>query len=205
MQFSGVYAITDDELLLGSKLLQASATALKNGVSLLQYRSKSVNPDMRLEQARDLVKLCAKHNTPLLINDDVNLCVSAQAGGVHLGRNDASLVSARKRLGPEAIIGVTCHSSIDEALLAQEQGADYVAFGRFFPSITKPEAAAASIEVLIQAKKQLSIPIVAIGGINAQNGASIIEAGADMLAVIHGIFAEPNVAEQTKNLVKLFH
>ncbi len=204
MRFSGIYAITDDQLLAGSRLLEASTAALENDISLLQYRSKSVAADLRLAQARELAALCARFDTPLLINDDVDLCVSIQASGVHLGRQDASLISARKRLGGDAIIGVSCHSSIEDAILAEQQGANYVAFGRFFPSKTKPDAAAAELAVLAEARQKLSIPIVAIGGINAQNGASIIEAGADMLAVIHGLFGHPDVAKQTRNLLGLF-
>lgn len=204
MRFSGIYAITDDQLLVGSKLLEASAAALENGISLLQYRSKSANSALRLESARALVALCEQFNTPLIINDDINLCVSSQAAGVHLGKKDASIASARKRLGADAIIGVTCHSSLGDALLAEQQGADYVAFGRFFPSTTKPEATSANLEILTEARKSLSIPIVAIGGINAQNGASIIAAGADMLAVIHGIFGQHDVAEKTQKLLRLF-
>ncbi len=204
MEFSGIYAITDDKLLAGSKLLEASTAALENGISLLQYRCKSVAADLRLAQARELVALCARFDVPLIINDDIELCVSTQASGVHLGRHDASLISARKRLGADAIIGVSCHSSIENAILAEQHGANYVAFGRFFPSTSKPNAAAAEPAVLAEARQKLSIPIVAIGGINAQNGASIVAAGADMLALIDGLFGQPDVAEQTRNLLRLF-
>ncbi len=204
MQLSGIYAITDDQLLAGSKFLEACASALDNGISLLQYRSKSVSSDLRLERARALAELCAQYEVPLIINDDINLCVSSQASGVHLGRQDASLATARKRLGAKAIIGITCHASVEEAILAEQQGADYVAFGRFFASVTKPEAPTAGLEVLQEASNRLNIPVVAIGGINAQNGALIIEAGADMLAVVDDIFGQGDVAIQTRNLVELF-
>lgn len=204
MNLSGLYAITDDELLPGEKLFIASRIALETGAALLQYRSKSGSADQRLENARRLVELCKEFSVPLLINDDVELCAAAAASGVHIGREDASLDSARERLGDKAIIGVTCHASIENALAAEKQGADYVAFGRFFPSSTKPQASAASLNVLTEAQRKLQIPIVAIGGINAQNGASVIEAGADMLAVIHGLFGESDVAQRTKALTALF-
>lgn len=200
MQLTGIYAITDDKLLPGQRLFSAAEAALKNGVSLLQYRSKTASSAARLDCASKLVSLCAEFGVPLIINDDVELCESVTAAGVHLGRQDASIEAARERLGSEAIIGVTCHSSIDDALEAQERGADYVAFGRFFPSLSKPEASPANLQVLSQAREALSIPIVAIGGINAENGASVLQAGADMLAVIHAIFAEGDVSAQASEL-----
>ena len=113
-------------------------------------------------------------------------------------------MEARQRLGEEAIIGITCHSDLSLALRAQAAGADYVAFGRFFPSHTKPNAPPASIQVLQQAKAQLAIPIVAIGGINAENGQALVTAGADMLAVIHTLFASADVEAEAKALNALF-
>ncbi|MEX0962962.1 MAG: thiamine phosphate synthase [Pseudohongiellaceae bacterium] len=204
MKFSGIYAITDDELLPGARLLDGSRAALESGIALLQYRSKSTNAAQRLENASKLAALCSSFDIPLLINDDVELCRAANASGVHLGREDGSLLDARERLGSTAIIGATCHASIEAALLAEQHGADYVAFGRFFPSNTKPHAAAAELGMLNLARKKLNIPIVAIGGINAQNGASVIEAGADMLAVIHSLFAYPDIAQRARELTALF-
>lgn len=201
MQLTGIYAITDDKLLPGQRLFSAAEAALKSGVSLLQYRSKTASTATRVDCASRLVSLCAQFGIPLIINDDVDLCESVAAGGVHLGRQDDSIESARSRLGPEAIIGVTCHSSIDDALAAEASGADYVAFGRFFPSLSKPQASPANLQVLTQAREALSIPIVAIGGINAENGASVLQAGADMLAVIHAIFAEGDVTERSSKLL----
>lgn len=204
MRLSGIYAITDDALLPGARLLSACQTALEQGITLLQYRSKSADDKQRLEDALNLADLCASYDTPLLINDDVELCLAANADGVHLGRDDGSLASARERLGDNALIGVTCHASIEDALLAEQQGADYVAFGRFFPSHTKPQATQAELSLLVEARAQLKVPIVAIGGINAQNGASVIEAGADMLAVIHSLFGHEDVAQQARALTALF-
>lgn len=204
MNLTGIYAITDDTLLPGAQLLRACESALAEGIALLQYRSKSGDAAERLEHAQALSALCARLDTPLLINDDVELCLAAGASGVHLGREDASLASARERLGDKALIGVTCHASIEYARKAEQQGADYVAFGRFFPSLTKPQAAQAQLNLLVEARAQLTVPIVAIGGINAQNGASVIEAGADMLAVIHSLFGQQDVAQQTRALNALF-
>ena len=204
MQLSGIYAITDDILLPEPTRLKAVAAALGAGISLLQFRSKSGTRASRLKAAIELLVLCRAHHVPLIINDDVDLCLAADADGVHLGQRDAALESARTRLGPAAIIGVTCHSSVDSAVQAQLAGADYVAFGRFFDSATKPEAPPAQLEILGQAKAALSIPIVAIGGINAENGADVLAAGADMLAVIDAIFGDDQqVRQRTGALVRI--
>ncbi|HIL64276.1 MAG TPA: thiamine phosphate synthase [Porticoccaceae bacterium] len=204
MQLSGIYAITDDILLPEPTRLEAVAAALGAGISLLQFRSKSGTRASRLKAAIELLVLCRAHHVPLIINDDVDLCLAADADGVHLGQRDAALESARTRLGPAAIIGVTCHSSVDSAVQAQLAGADYVAFGRFFDSATKPEAPPAQLAILGQAKAVLSIPIVAIGGINAENGADVLAAGADMLAVIDAIFGDnQQVRQRTGALVRI--
>ncbi|HIF86375.1 MAG TPA: thiamine phosphate synthase [Gammaproteobacteria bacterium] len=204
MQLSGIYAITDDILLPEPTRLEAVAAALGAGISLLQFRSKSGTRASRLKAAIELLVLCRAHHVPLIINDDVDLCLAADADGVHLGQRDAALESARTRLGPAAIIGVTCHSSVDSAVQAQLAGADYVAFGRFFDSATKPEAPPAQLAILGQAKAVLSIPIVAIGGINAENGADVLAAGADMLAVIDAIFGDDQqVRQRTGALVRI--
>ncbi len=200
----GVYAITDATLLPGAQLLTATEEALKAGLGLLQYRNKGLPWQARCDEAKQLLRLCRAYNTPLLINDDVDLCIKIGADGVHLGQGDTKLTSARQRLGAQALVGITCHSDLELAKQAQEHGADYVAFGRFFPSSTKPNAPPASVEVLRQASKELSLPIVAIGGINAENGATLIDAGANMLAVIHYLFANPNISARVQKLNSLF-
>lgn len=201
---SGLYGITDDSLLSDDKLLNSVESALSAGCKILQYRSKIEDWQTRVAQAAELQGLCEKYQVPLIINDSIELCAEVNAAGVHLGKSDGSIVQAREILGPDKIIGVTCHDSVEAAIKAESEGADYVAFGRFFSSITKPDASPAEIRVLTAAKEKLSIPVVAIGGINAENGASLIEAGADMLAVINAIFATDQVAERTAKLVRLF-
>ena len=195
----GLYGITGAE-----QGLEAVEAALTAGLCLLQYRNKTDREGVREAQALELLALCRRHGTPLLLNDDVELCARIKADGVHLGQQDLTLTAARNRLGPEAIIGITCHQSLDLARQAKEGGADYVAFGRFFPSSTKPEAPAASPEILAIASRLLSLPIVAIGGINTENGASLIAAGADMLAVSEGLFAARDVAATASKLKRLF-
>lgn len=189
----GIYAITNDLLMTSENFLAAVEGALAGGVRLLQYRNKAVATqpaDRRVAIGCCLLELCQQYQVPLLINDDLEFCAEIGAQGVHLGQRDGDCRYARARLGPEAIIGITCHDSLKLAQTAAAEGADYVAFGRFFPSATKPEATPAALDILFEARKQLDIPLVAIGGINADNGGSLIEAGSDMLAVIHDLFGE---------------
>lgn len=200
----GIYAITDEVLLPPDIFIGRVQAALEAGVSLLQYRNKGVDASLRHEQCHQLRSICDHHGTQLLVNDDVELCLEVGADGVHLGQGDIQLAQARAMLGDDAIIGVTCHSSVELAWQAQQEGASYVAFGRFFPSITKPHAPPADIQVLTSARQRLTVPLVAIGGINAENGAALIEAGADLLAVIHYLFATPNTAQQVRKLNRLF-
>ncbi len=200
----GVYAITDENLLPGDLLFTRVECALRAGLALLQYRNKQGSDSERLQQARALVDLCRQYDTPLLINDDVPLCLAAGAAGVHLGQRDRALAEARRLLGPEAIIGITCHDRLALAREARAAGASYVAFGRFFASQTKPSATPADISILPQARRELDIPVVAIGGITAENGAALIAAGADMLAVIHALFAFPDVESRARKLNSLF-
>ena len=200
---SGLYVITDHAL-LGSTLVEHAGAAIEGGARILQYRDKTNDSSRRLNEARALVSLCKQHHIIFLINDDIELALKVDADGVHLGQQDTDLNSARSQLGVDKIIGVTCHSDLDAAIQAEKNGADYVAFGRFFPSNTKPEASPASLDILTQTKTQLQIPIVAIGGITPDNGMKLIDAGADMLAVIHGIFGAADIKQAAQKFVRLF-
>lgn len=183
---SGLYAITQTENKSADTVINEVEAAIKGGVAVVQYRDK--HPLDAPFLARELVKVCHRHSVPLLINDDIELAALVNADGVHIGKEDGAVAQARKRLGNAAIIGVSCYDSVEQALAAQSQGATYAAFGRFFPSSSKPLAAPAHIETLRQAKLKLTIPLVAIGGILPENGAQLVAAGADLLAVIGGIF-----------------
>ncbi|MEJ2142556.1 MAG: thiamine phosphate synthase [Gammaproteobacteria bacterium] len=145
-------------------------------------------------EATAISQLCRQHQCLFIINDDTELALQVDADGVHIGQSDVSLQDARRFLGKEKIIGVSCNNQLQWAIEAQHSGADYVAFGRFFPSQTKPMAPQAEPDLLQQAKTQLSIPVVAIGGITLETAGILLEAGADMLAVIHAIFAKQDVA-----------
>jgi len=199
----GLYIISDDSL-SGASLLDHVQQALAGGARLVQYRNKGDSNVVREHTARALLEICREQRVPLLINDDVELARKIGADGVHLGQSDTRLVEARQQLGTGAIIGVTCHASIELAAQAQENGASYVAFGRFFPSKTKPDAPPANPELLADAKQQLSIPICAIGGITPNNATPLIDAGADLIAVIHGVFGQPDIEKAAKCYKNLF-
>lgn len=204
MQFptSGLYAITQTDGKNAEKVVQDVYAAIKGGASIIQYRDK--NPEDAVYLAKQLLNLCKQHNVPLLINDDAILAQQIGADGVHIGKDDGGIAFAREILGPKAIIGISCYNDINIALEAEVNGIDYVAFGRFFPSTSKPLAAPAQIETLQQAKKQIKLPIVAIGGILPDNGEQLLSAGADILAVIGGIF-EHNPEQSAQSYMKLFN
>lgn len=183
---------------------RSGATLTPKGQTPGMGRAQTHDAAARLRQAREISGLCHRHGVYFFINDDVALAAATNAHGVHLGRDDLPLAQARAQLGADRLIGVSCYNEIERALTAQQQGANYVAFGSFFPSRTKPEAARATPDLLRAARTQLQIPIVAIGGITPENGAALIEAGADMLAVIEGVFAQPDIQAATQRYAKLF-
>lgn len=185
----GVYALADTSLLRGAALPERVAAALRGGAAVVQYRDKSHDAARRYEEARALRALCRRHCAAFIVNDDVDLAERVHANGVHLGRDDPSPALARARLGPRALIGVTCYNQLDLAAPALAAGADHVAFGRFFPSRTKPGEIYADLDLLRVARKALGCPIVCIGGIDADNAAPLVAAGADALAVGSALFA----------------
>lgn len=198
----GLYAITRSGYPQPSALADAVAAAIRGGAAVVQYRAKSA-ADPRAE-ASALLAVCRSAGVPLLMNDDVDLALAIGADGVHLGKDDATPEEARSKLGPAAIIGVSCYDSVESAVALAERGVDYVAFGRFFPSRTKPGAHLAHPETLGQAKRRLRLPIVAIGGITPDNGGSLLLAGADLLAVIEGVFGEGDPEPAARRYAGLF-
>jgi thiamine-phosphate pyrophosphorylase len=200
---SGLYAITGETADTALLVDQVDA-ALRGGARMVQYRNKTGSLRHRAEQASLLADRVRAVGAVFIVNDSVDLAEHAGAHGVHLGRDDGKVGPARERLGPDAVIGVSCYDRIDRALAAESDGADYAAFGSFFPSGTKPDAVRAPIDLLHQAKKVLRIPIVAIGGINASNGASLLAAGADALAVGGALFSAEDVETAARTLSTLF-
>jgi thiamine-phosphate pyrophosphorylase len=203
-QLAGLYAIADTQYLDDARLLPAVGEAIAGGARIVQYRDKKHVAADRARQASELASLCRKHGALFIVNDDVALAKQVQAAGVHLGREDASIEQAREQLGPQSIIGVSCYNDLARAVKAQAEGADYVAFGSFFPSRTKPQAVRAGLELLCAAKQKLHIPVVAIGGITHENGIHLLAAGADALAVIEGVFGQINVREAAERYACLF-
>lgn len=203
-KLQGLYAITDDKLIAPDQFSTTIKKILQGGASIIQYRDKSNNKNLRVTQANELRLLCNQYNALFIINDDITLAKKVGADGVHLGKNDNSVSDARNELGKKAIIGVSCYNRLELAQQAENEGADYVAFGAFFPSTIKPEACVANIELLIQAKQRLSIPVCAIGGITIDNVTSLIDAGADMTAVISGLLTQSDIASSAQEFSNLF-
>ena len=199
---SGLYAITPDEA-DSDRLLERVEVVLTAGATWLQYRNKSADASLRARQARLLQAACARHDVPLIVNDDWRLAAAVGADGVHLGEDDGEIVTARAALGPDAIIGASCYDSLELARNAVAAGADYVAFGALFPSPTKPNARVAK-PGLLSAAAPLGVPLVAIGGITPDNGASLVDAGADLLAVISGVFDASDPGAATRAYLSCF-
>ena len=199
---SGLYAVTPD-LADTAVLLAKTQAALAGGARLLQYRNKTADENLRREQAAALRELCRRYGAMLIINDHVELAREIDADGVHVGADDAGVAAARTRLGHGKIIGATCYNDLQRALAAAAQGADYVAFGSFFASAVKPGAVRAPLALLQQARRQVTVPVVAIGGITLDNAAELIDAGANAVAVISALFAAPDVEVAARKFCQL--
>jgi thiamine-phosphate pyrophosphorylase len=198
-----LYAITPDELDT-AKLLQQVEPALRGGAGILQYRNKLADAALQQEQAAALRGMTRKFGAIFIVNDDVSLALRVAADGVHLGAEDGDIAAARGVLGSGRLIGASCYNRAPLAVEAARQGADYVAFGAFFPSGVKPGAVAAEVSMLENARRELKLPIVAIGGITVENGRQLVAAGANALAVISALWQSPDIEQAAKILSKLF-
>lgn len=199
----GLYAITPD-LPDTNELLRCVQPALRGGARVLQYRNKAADAALKLVQAKALRQLSREFGTTFIVNDDAGLAVQVDADGVHLGGEDSSVGAARALLGSSGIIGVSCYNRLSLAHEAVRLGADYVAFGAFFPSGVKPQAVKAELALLQTARKELSAPIVAIGGITQQNAATLIEAGANAVAVISALWNAQDIEASAHGFSTLF-
>lgn len=199
----GLYAVTPNEADTDLLLAKVEA-ALQGGISMLQYRNKLADHKLQTQQARAILPLCRQYQVPFIINDSVKLCLTLDADGVHIGAEDGNLKEIRTRIGKYKILGASCYDRFDLALAAQQAGADYVAFGACFASSTKPNAPVANLSLFDQARTQLTIPAVAIGGITLTNAPQVIAAGADSLAVINAIFNATDVKSSTEQFTQLF-
>jgi thiamine-phosphate pyrophosphorylase len=200
----GLYAITESRLTPPGTTIEQVSLAIDGGAVVIQYREKHLPRKERGREARALATLCRERDIPLIINDDIELAAACGAAGVHLGQDDAPVSRARRRLGQRAIIGVSCYNQMERARTAAGTDASYVAFGRFFPSKTKPGAVQALPALLSQARREIKLPIVAIGGITPENGAELVHAGANLLAVIHGVFGQNDIRAAAQAYTALF-
>jgi len=187
----GLYAIADAHVLSEENCLNNVEIVLNNGAAVLQYRDKTG----QFTFAQELKELCAHFQIPLIINDDIKLAKQLDADGVHLGKGDSDLKAARDLLGNNKIIGISCYNNLERAIEMEKRGATYIAFGAFFSSNTKPLAVKADLDLLKEAKRKLSIPIVCIGGTTLENADQLISNGADFLAVIQGLFKSNDLAK----------
>lgn len=185
----GLYLITPDDN--DTHRLLDRVRGVLGHAALLQYRNKIADAELRRTQVTALLPLCDSAGVPLIVNDDWSLCRDCGAGGVHLGEHDGDIDVARAPLGSDALIGVSCYDDPQRARHAVASGADYVAFGAFFPSPSKPKARRAALD-LLRTAKPLGKPLVAIGGITPDNAPALLAAGADMVAVISGVFDAPD-------------
>ena len=184
-RIQGLYGITPNNN-LNITLIERVIT--EHQVNILQYRHKTNDNQLKLDEAQQLLDLCLTHNTLFIVNDDINLCEKVGASGVHLGQNAASINTAREQLGEKAIIGVSCYNQLQLAFEAEAMGANYVSFGALFNSITKPTASNCPLSIIKSAKEKLKLPIVGIGGITFKNQELAFEAGCDAVAMLNGLF-----------------
>jgi thiamine-phosphate pyrophosphorylase len=199
----GLYAITPDSADLNT-LIQKTKSAIEGGAFMVQYRSKIQDRDVKMQQCAAILRLCREYEIPCIVNDDVDMCRILEADGIHLGEKDDNIAEVRHMLGEDAIIGSSCYDQLDRAKTAQKEGASYVAFGAMFATSTKPNAPRATLALLKEAKREIQIPIVAIGGITVNNAHDVIKTGIDAIAVITSLYEAKSIKETAETLSKMF-
>lgn len=202
MKMQGLYLVTPDWIDT-DRLLDVTGRALDAGATLVQYRNKTAGA-LREEQAGALLTLCRRHGTPLVINDHVELCMRLDADGVHVGGTDAPVAAVRAALGPARIVGASCYGRFALAQAAQDAGASYVAFGGFYPSRVKVYEVSTPPHIVAQAKAQLQVPVVVIGGMTAENARPLVELGADMVAAISSVYLAEDAGAAARQFAALF-
>jgi thiamine-phosphate pyrophosphorylase len=200
----GLYAVTDSALCRTLGVAESVREVIQGGAVAIQYRDKSNNSARRLQDATLLLEICRRAGVPLIVNDDLALASEIGADGVHIGRDDGTISRARAILGSESVIGVSCYDSVDLGVSAQTAGASYVAFGSFFPSRTKPSAPPVDIDSIARRRREIQVPVVAIGGINPVNAAPLIASGIDLVAVVSGLFASSEPRSAARQFSQLF-
>lgn len=199
----GLYLVTpdwDDT----QKMLEVTEAGLRGGAALIQYRHKTASPELRKEQAQQLLALCRRYDRPFIVNDFVELCMELDADGIHVGGTDASVAQVRAAVGPNKIVGASCYGSMQLARDAHQAGASYVAFGGFYPSRVKKYEVTTQPEIVAQAKQEIPLPNVVIGGMTQENSAPLVAHGADMVAAISSVYLADDPEAAARAFVKLF-
>jgi thiamine-phosphate pyrophosphorylase len=200
----GLYAITDTKLIPRDRFVETVEAAVRGGATMVQLREKDTAREEFIRLARALLPVTRRYGALLIINDHPSIAKEIGADGVHVGREDPPVAEARALLGPEAIIGASCYGEVTRAMAAEREGADYVAFGTPFPSPTKPKRTDISLGIFHEVKRQVNVPVFAIGGITVANARQVIDAGADGIAVVSGVFAASDIEAAARALAQLF-
>lgn len=199
----GLYLVTpdwDDT----QKMLAATEAGLRGGAAIVQYRHKTASPELRREQASQLLALCRRYGKPFIVNDFVELCMELDADGIHVGGTDMSVAQVRAAVGPSKIVGASCYGSMELARNAHAAGASYVAFGGFYPSRVKKYEVSTPPEIVAQAKKEIPVPNVVIGGMTQENSVPLVAQGADMVAAISSVYFADDPEAAARAFVQLF-
>lgn len=199
----GLYLVTpdwDDT----QKMLAATEAGLRGGAAVVQYRHKTASPALRKEQAAQLQALCRRYGKPFIVNDFVELCMELDADGIHVGGTDMSVAQVRAAVGTAKIVGASCYGSLELAQNAHRAGASYVAFGGFYPSRVKKYEVSTPPEIVAQAKREIPLPNVVIGGMTQQNSVPLIAQGADMVAAISSVYFADDPEAAARAFVNLF-
>jgi thiamine-phosphate pyrophosphorylase len=202
-KLAGLYAITPDEPRT-DVLVRKVALALQGGASVVQYRNKTASPELQREQGRALAVLCRADGAAFVVNDNLALALELDADGAHLGADDGDLAEAKRRLGPDKLLGASCYDRLELAKAAAQAGVDYLAFGSVFSSVTKPGAVRAPLAIFAEARRSFALPLVAIGGITLQNAPQVFAAGADAVAVISAVFDVGDIAANAAGFTRLY-
>jgi thiamine-phosphate pyrophosphorylase len=196
--------ITDRQLIPRDHFVEAVEAAVRGGATMVQLREKETPRQEVIRLGRELLAVTRRYGALLIVNDHPAIAREVGADGAHVGREDPPVTEARATLGPEAIIGASCYGDAARAVAAEQAGADYVAFGTPFPSPTKPKRTDISLGIFREVKRQVKVPVFAIGGITVDNARQVIDAGADGIAVVSGVFAAPDVEAAARALAQLF-
>jgi thiamine-phosphate pyrophosphorylase len=204
VKLRGLYVITDTKVIPRERFVETVEAAVCGGATMVQLREKETPREEVIRLAREVLAVTRRYGALLIVNDHPAIAREVGADGAHVGREDPPVAEARAMLGPEAIIGASCYGDVARAVAAEQAGADYVAFGTPFPSPTKPKRTDISLGIFREVKQQVKVPVFAIGGITIDNAPQVIDAGADGIAVVSGVFAAPDVEAAARALARLF-